>query len=223
MNYLGYAHQNWLKAVNRPAYIEYASGDPYAEVDKEHFLNVGHLIKVLWERKYQSKVPDALVIAGWYHDFDRIFPAQKIETQGVPLGEYESTKFLHSQNCANLFEEYNPQLPGKLISDVKYLIERHEFGGIKKNGEYEDRIDQFTGAYNLNLAADLLCESDGLSFFEVIIYSYLKWADSDRVDNKVRFSYNKLSPAGKELLGEMEFRDSEVKTLVKKIVLLKIL
>lgn len=219
MNYLEYTKNNLLAALNRPEYIEYAAGNPYAEVDSIHFLNVGDLVKQLWERKYHTQAPDAVVIAAWYHDFDRVFPDRKIDTKNAPRHLYEKVKEEHSRNCANIFEEWNPELPILLKQDIMYLIEKHEFGGVKKeNGSLEELIDKFTRTYNLNRAADDVCEADGLSFFAVIIHSYSKWADEDRVRKKIEFSFNKLSEVGKTMVREMHFKDRYVAELMKEAI-----
>ena len=201
---LEYAKRNLLAATTRPEYLEYIRGNSYAEADPEHFLNVADLAKQLWERKYHMPAPEGFVIAGWYHDFDRVFPEKMVDTRRAE--NYEDAKAEHSRNCAVIFEEHNPELPVALIGDVKFLIERHEFGGEKgQDGQLLERPDVFTRSYNLNLGAEELCEADGLSFFPVILPSYAAWAPQDRVRQKIAFSYRKLSEVGKSIVMEIQF------------------
>lgn len=220
MNFRQYAKDNLLRALDRPEYIQYATGNPYAEVDRDHFLNVGDLVDQLWHIKFNCPSPDAPVIAGWYHDFDRVFVEIRVATWDVDKNRYRDKKIEHSKNSALIFAEWNPLLPPPLMKDVQYLIEKAETGGEKtQDGRYIDILDSFTRSYNLNQAADIISEADGISFFKTIIYSYAKWASPERLENKVKFSFNKLSQEGKSIVRDIQFRDPLIRDLVRTLIL----
>lgn len=198
MNNLDYAETNFLKIIERPEYKEYVKNNPsYAENEIKHLIYVDKKIQELWYGHGQSiQTPDALKVAGWYHDCDRLFPERKVNTKEADVEEYKKLKGSHAENCTNIFEELLPNLPPKFVNDVKFLIKRHEIGGDRENGKLIEKTDEFTNKYNLNLAADILCEADGLAWFEVISPSYVKWAKPDRLKEKTKFSYKKLTDVG---------------------------
>jgi len=214
MDYLEYSKENLIATAENPEFKEYAKNNPYAEVELDHALDVSKLTGRLWSIKFRSIPPVALKIGGLWHDCDRFFLKEKVDTIKVPKEEYEATKMKHSKNCVRIFKRENPKLPFELKEDTSYMIERHEIGGDRFNDEYLETPDQFTNSYNLNVASDQLEESDGLSFFSVIIPSYAKWASKERVINKIRFSYNKLSPVGERMVREMKYGDKEIRDLV---------
>jgi hypothetical protein len=221
-NNLEYALGNFDDATSRQEYIEYATGNPYAKVDVEHFKEVAKLVEELWSKRFSSACPDALIIAGLYHDIDRVFPIEHsndssirttrrtIDTKSLSDAEYgtaELKKRVHPKNCAAIFEDYNQKLNTRLKEDVSYLIERHEIGGNKDaTGKSDILLDSLTKEYNLNAAADILCEADALVFFTLIIYSYAKDRSINRIQQKIRFSYNKLSDFGKQIARDLEYR-----------------
>jgi hypothetical protein len=214
MNYLRYAETNLRKIAESPAFIQHAKNNPYAEVEYAHALDVSKLTEELWLRKFEIKPPVALKIAGLSHDFDRFFPKESIDSSKSSGEEYKNSKLEHSKNSARIFRRENPKLPVELKDDVVHMIERHEIGGDKVNGRYVEILDRFTSNYNLNVSSDQLNEADGLSFFSVIIPSYRKWAPPERVINKIRFSFSKLSPVGQQMVREMEYSDEEIRNLI---------
>ena len=220
---LEYAMQNFLDATSRPEFIDYAKNNPYAEVEVEHHIEVSNLVQELWKRRFSSKCPEALVIAGLYHDIDRVFPAKHsndstirttrraIDTKNIPDSQYldsQEKKRVHPENCANIFQDYNPRLDTRLQEDITYLIEHHEVGGDKNGSNKLDLLlDSLSREYNLNAAADILCEADALVFFTLIIYSYAKDRPIERIQQKIRFSYDKLSDDGKAIVKEQSYKE----------------
>src|SRR3989338_2063636 len=226
MNWVDLAFQRFEQAVGRQEYLDYAEGNPYAEVDAQHFRDVGRLVVDLWGRKYDPACPIALVIAARYHDFDRVFPLghsvdlgirtkrRMIDTKSLPDSGYSDNHIktvVHPKNCAAIFRDYNPDFPQTLQRDVSFLIERHEVGAEIEGGKFVRGMDEFTGRFCLNQAADVLCEADGLSFFSVNIYSYVKGRAPGRVREKIRFSFSKLSAQGQDLARGMEYHSVEHK------------
>lgn len=225
MDYLDSAIINFEEAVGRKEYVDYARGNSYAEVDVEHFRDISRLVVNIWEKKYDAKCPTALVIAALYHDFDRVFPPdhstdliirterRMIDTKNRPDSTYtddEVKKIIHPQNCAAIFRDYNFDMPIELQNDVSYLIERHEVGADQnQDGSFVQKQDDFTSSYNLNQAADVLYESDGLGFFTLIINSYIKGRSEERVKQKIRFSFEKLSQEGKEIARSINYQSVE--------------
>lgn len=176
----------------------------------------------MWKRRFSSVCPEALIIAGLYHDFDRIFPKdhsndptirtirRAIDTKNIPNDRYLDSiekSQIHPENCAEIFQDYNPKLDSSLSDDISYLIKLHEVGGNRDgSSELDTLLDSFTREYNLNIAADILCEADALVFFTLIINSYAKDRPIERVQQKIRFSYAKLSSFGKGIVQEQQFK-----------------
>jgi hypothetical protein len=98
------------------------------------------------------------------------------------------------------------------------MIERHEIGGDKINDAYIETTDEFTKSFNLNVSSDQLMEADGISFFSVLLPVYMKWADPERVENKIRFSFDKLSPLGKKMIRRIDYTDQEVRDTVLAVI-----
>lgn len=212
-----YALQNFDDAISRDEYLKYASGEAYAEADRDHFQNIVQTVTDLWKARFEDECPLALKIAALYHDFDRVFPPEHsdnpnirterrmIDTKSVPTEFYgksdeEIKTVVHPRNCAAIFRDYNPRLAETLQSDISYIIERHEVGG-----DEGEKIDEYTGSYDLNKAADALCEADGISFFRVVLNSYVKGRTAERIRKKIRFSFRKLSPVGQKMVKKIDF------------------
>ncbi len=224
MDWTRLASERFEEVVGRQEYLDYAKGNPYAEVDAPHFRDVSRLAVDLWGRKYDLDCPIALPIAGLYHDFDRVFPPdhsadprirtkrRMIDTKSLPDSGYTEDQIkldLHPQNCAAIFRDYNPGIPLPLQMDISFLIARHERGAEMAGGKFFRRLDEFTGSYNLNRAANVLCEADGLGFFSLIVYSYVKGRSPERAREKIRLSFGKLSPQGQELARAMKYHPVE--------------
>ena len=216
MNFLEYSTEIFDRMTNRPEYIRYSSQNPRLRLDKEHCLNVSKLSGDIWTKKFDIDPPTALEISGLFHDCDRFFPDEIIDTQESAEG-YENLKLEHSKKCAKIFEREVPELPKELTSDVSYMIKRHEIGGEKKEGQYIENPDKFTGTYNLNVSTDQLTEADGVSFFSVILPEYVKWASQERVENKIKFSFEKLSPIGQEMVRNIQYNE-KIEKLVSPII-----
>lgn len=214
MDYFEYSKEHLMAIANRPEFLEHAKNNPKAEVELDHALDVDKLSRELWQRKIKTEPPTALEISALFHDCDRFFPKEMIDETEFPKEEYETAKIKHSENCSRIFRKENPKLPRGLKNDASYMIERHEIGGNKVDGQYVETIDMFTRSYNLNFSSDQLTEADGLSFFHTILPSYLKWADSERVARKIKFSFEKLSPEGKQIVRGMKYKDEEIRDVV---------
>lgn len=227
INNIESAKNNFLEAITRSEFVRYANNNPYAEQEQAHAEDVSLTVQRLWELKYSKECPKALIIAGLYHDFDRVFlkehsndpdiktDRRTVDTTSIKSAEYTVShvkKVLHPANCAAIFEDYNPKLVEELKSDISYLIKRHEIGGDRDEEDIlVDVMDSHTNSYDLGAAAEVLCEADGLSFFNVIIYSYINGRPMEKVKQKIKFSYEKLSKEGKQLVREAEYRTIEVK------------
>jgi len=76
------------------------------------------------------------------------------------------------------------------VQKVRLLVEKHEEGG-----------DEETAA---------LMEADSLAFFEYNIPFKLKRDGKEKIINKIRFMYLRLSERGKNLVKGMKFKSKEV-------------
>ncbi len=214
MGYFEYSKENLMAIANRSEFLEHAKNNPKAEVELDHALDVRDLTVELWQRKFETKTPLALEISGLFHDFDRFFPREMIDTTNITEEQYETAKLDHSKNSARIFRRESLELPSELKDDVSYMIERHEIGGDKIDGLYEEAADKFTKSYNLNVSSDQLEEADGLSFFRTILPSYRKWAPPEKVVKKIRFSFEKLPPEGKQIVRGMKYKNEEIRDVV---------
>lgn len=219
MDHLRYLKENLIAIATRPEFTRYAQENPfYAGSELEHALDVQKWSGELWREKFKAIPPTALEGAAEFHDCDRFYPKEKLDTSKVPKEQYETAKIQHSKNCARIFRRENPKLPRPLKNDISYMIERHEIGGDKINDAYIETIDEFTKSFNLNVSSDQLMEADGISFFSVLLPVYMKWADSERVANKIRFSFDKLSPLGKKMIRRIDYTDQEVRDTVLAVI-----
>lgn len=219
MDYLGYMEENLKAIAARKEFKRYAKENPfYAGHELEHALDVQKWSGGLWQERFEAIPPTALEGAAEFHDCDRFFLKEKLDTSKVPKEQYETAKIKHSKNCARIFRRENPKLPRPLKNDISYMIERHEVGGDKTNGAYIETADEFTKSFNLNVSSDQLTEADGISFFSVLLPDYMKWADSERVANKIRFSFDKLSPLGKKIVRRIDYTDKEVRDTVLAVI-----
>jgi len=214
MKYLEYAEANLRRIVESLEFKQYAQGNPYAEVDFAHVLNVSYITRELWLRRFRTKPPVAIKISGLFHDCDRFFPKERVDTSKASAEEYETKKLEHSKKCARIFQRENPDLPTRLKDDVVYMIERHEVGGDKINGRLIEVFDKFTSSFNLNVSSDILQEGDGMDFFFTILPKYIEWAPPERVREKIKFSYNKLSPIGQQMVKERKYTDEKIREII---------
>lgn len=220
MEVIEYAKANFLEAVDRPEFVSYATGNPDAEVEKDHAIDCGEIAERLWGMTFGTPCPEGVVIAGIYQDCDRWFPKdysndpriktqrRAIDTKNIPTENYDlvnrTKTIIHPQNCAAIFRDLNPDIPERLQRDISYLIEKHEIGGQRTPaGVHRELTDEHSGTYNLNAAADIVMRADGLSFFNVILPSYLRGRPRERVKQKIRFSYEKLSETERTLVKQM--------------------
>jgi hypothetical protein len=176
------------------------------------------LVDEIWNKRFNSDCPEALLIAALYHDVDRVFPIahsddpniktgrRMFDSRSIPDHLYGHKNGLkeqnHPTNCSEIFKDYNPDIPENLLSDIMFLIQRHESGGEDVSGS---RKDFETDSFLLADAADVLKEADGLSFFDVILPSYVKDKPKERVLRKIDYSHRKLSSEGVEIVSEMDF------------------
>ena len=214
MKHLGYAEANLRRIVESLEFKQYAQGNPYAEVEFAHALSVSYLSRELWLRRFGKKPPLALKISGLFHDCDRFFPKERVDTSKTSAEEYEAKKLEHSKNCSRIFQRENPGLPVVLRDDVAYMIERHEIGGDKINGRLVEVSDKFTSSFNLNVSSDILQDCDGMDFFFTILPKYVEWPSPERVREKIKFSYNKLSPIGQQMVRERKYNDDKIREII---------
>ncbi len=215
MQYLDHAMRQFLDHIDRPEFVAYAAGNHYAELERAHAIDCMEIVDKLWIMQYPTETPDAVKIAGLYQDCDRWFPKDHsndpviktarrvLDTNDIPSELYNTPSNLvknvfHPRNCAQIFNDLNEAVPNLLKMDVMYLIELHEVGGIKGVEGNLMRLDAYTRAFNLNDAADLVRAADGLSFFNVILPSYLLGKELAKVEAKIAFSYAKLPVIQKE-------------------------
>lgn len=165
MDYLSYMTENLKAIAVRPEFKRYAQENPsYAGHELEHALDVQKWSGELWRERFGAMPPIALEGAAEFHDCDRFYPKEKVDTSKVPKEQYEAEKIKHSKNCARIFRRENPKLPRSLENDISYMIERHEIGGDKINDAYVETTDEFTKSFNLNVSSNQLAEADGISF-----------------------------------------------------------
>lgn len=149
-----------------------------------------------WTLKLKPDADEALQIAALSHDIDRAVTGitEKDLKDYSQIDEFKKEHSLRSANIiSEILKKYN--YPQDIIDKVKYLVERHEFGG-----DYE---------------SDILKDADSIAYFDYNIPSYLKRNGRERTISKIQFMYNRLSSAAKKLANQIKFTDKEIEKLVK--------
>lgn len=152
-----------------------------------------------WVLKLKPDADEALQIAALSHDIDRAITGIT-EKDLKDYSKIDEFKKEHSIRSANIIGEIlkKHDYPKTIISEVKRLVENHEFGG--------------------NYEAEILKDADSIAYFDYNIPSYLKRNGRERTKNKIQFMYNRLSNDAKKLVDQIKFSDKEIEELVQEAI-----
>jgi len=154
---------------------------------------------------------ELLRCAGHLHDSDRSFPSTMIggeeKVRHDPEG-YRLYKEKHAENSALMAREIAESV-GKdgysfipdFITDIQYLILRHEKGGASGSRDTVVNASAVDASVNLDRLTDILTDSDSLAYFAANILT--NWEESDRsetaLSNKVHFMYDRMTETAQEV------------------------
>ena len=160
-----------------------------------------------WASKL-SGVYDSVIISAAAHDWDRAFPEIRVPySDSKDPSLYWDYKIMHSINTANIFHsKFNQHLEPSLMSDVVYLIKRHEIGGKKANGSLIYTPDNFSNSFNLEEAAENLKIADSVGGFLALIDKgpLLSARGKDYVLKKMDFYYGRASDTAKTIIDKLQ-------------------
>ena len=172
---------------------------------------------------YSGYATELLRAAGHFHDADRSFPLRMIQgEEGVrhDAEAYSKYKKLHAINSAKRARELVQRAEGdnffsseSFISDLEYLITRHELGGEKHNGINLKKNSEFDVNVNLNDLTDILTNSDSIAYFDANILT--NWEECGKnptlLGNKVHFMYDRMTAeAQKELRNSIIYSENHI-------------
>ncbi len=153
-----------------------------------------------WAMQIKPSADEALKIAAIAHDIDRAITGIT-EKDLDNYSKIDKFKQEHADRSAQFISEIlqNHQYPIEIIEKVRHLVSRHETGGDEES--------------------NVLMSADSLAYFEYNIPSYLNRYGEERTKEKIKFMYNRLAPAAKELIGAINFPDKYISSLVKKSII----
>jgi hypothetical protein len=212
MEYLNEAARSIIDYATRKPFLWHSKDNPYLLMQVTHSKDVLSNAEQIWSRKWGTEAPEALRIAAIYHDIDRFYPEghpaaldTSIDRKDVSAHRMLRT-VIHPANAAMIFSDEFRYFPNDLKEDIAYLIHRHEKGGRKdENGRNIFRPDSFTESYNLNEAASVIAESDGISFFNIMYAPYAAGRSPARVKSAIELNLEKLSLKEREKIRDRDF------------------
>ncbi|MDP2749979.1 MAG: DUF4202 family protein [Nanoarchaeota archaeon] len=149
--------------------------------------------------KLKPDADEALKIAALAHDIERAVTGitEKDLKDYSKIDEFKKEHSIRSSKIISDLMKSNGY-DNKVIERVKYLVDNHEFGG--------------------KLDAEILKDADSLAFFDYNIPSVFKRNGRERVIEKIKFMYRRLSSKSRKLVDGMKFKDKEISLLVKEAV-----
>jgi hypothetical protein len=152
--------------------------------------------------------------AGHLHDSDRSFPKTMIRGEEDVRHDpeaYAEYKERHAENSAVMAKHLTAAAadagffsPPGFITDIQYLILRHEKGGVSGNKSTIINASAVDNSVDLDMLTDFLTDSDSLSYFDTNILT--NWEESDRsetaLSNKVHFMYDRMTESAQNVFNE---------------------
>jgi len=155
-----------------------------------------HSINTLeWLLKLMPVADESLKIAALGHDIERAIEKRKVRRQDYK--DYDAFKDAHALNSANVLTEIMQacDIDKKMIDEVFFLVRHHEIGGT-------DRVD-------------LLKDADSISYFEVNLPLYFVRNTLKETKRRCLWGYKRLSYQGKKIVTELNYKNKEIKSLLK--------
>jgi hypothetical protein len=153
-----------------------------------------------WVLRLKPDADQALQIAALAHDIERgtITPEQsKIKED---FSRYDEIKKIHGKLSADiicdLLKKHGFDKP--FIERVGHLVELHEFGG-----------DEDT---------DILKDADSIAFFEENIGGYLPKFGEEKLRNKIKFMFDRMSEKAKNIVKNFKYDNPKLNKIFKEVV-----
>ena len=152
-----------------------------------------------WVLKLKPEADMALQIAALGHDIERSESERKIRREDYI--DYDEFKKVHSQKSAKILHEilllYSID---KTIRDkVTNLVILHETGG--------------------NSEANILKDSDGISFFDVSLPFYFQRNSEKETALRMRWGYQRLSKCARSIVRNISYDNTKLAALFQKVIL----
>lgn len=178
-------------------------------------------VKIGKQSGYSGYALELLRCAAHMHDSDRSFPKTMVggeqEVRHDPEG-YREYKRRHAENSVlmakQLAESANRdgfQSPDEYLKDVRYLILRHEIGGIRDGNGENPNTSAVDPSLDIDRLTDIVTDADSLSYFEANILT--NWEESFRnvaaLTNKVHFMYDRMSKEAQSVFKETVLNSRE--------------
>jgi len=151
-----------------------------------------------WLLKLKPDADEALQITALGHDIERALEKHKVRR--ADFQGYDEFKAAHAHNSAEILMDVMTEcsMPEQIIMDVYRLVCRHETGGDPR--------------------ADLIKDSDSLSFFEVNLPRYFERNSFEETRRRCIWSYKRLSERMKPHVLNISYGNSEIGCLVKQAI-----
>jgi len=153
-----------------------------------------------WVMKLKPDADISLQIAALAHDIERGLKSS-LDKSSKKFDNYKDYKKIHSEKSAkiivDLLNKHNYEKD--VISKVKELVLKHEFGG--------------------DFESDILKDADSISFFEENLELYFIEFGEDKTRKKINFMFGRISPKGQELVKELNFKNERLNLIFKEEIL----
>ena len=148
-----------------------------------------------WVLRLKPDADEALQIAALGHDIERAIEERKVRR--VDYKDYDDFKDAHASNSAKILAEIMRacSISRKLANDSFYLVCHHETGATRH--------------------ADILRDADSISFFHVNLPYYFIRNSVEETKRRYLWGYRRLPDNLKGLVGEFNYQNRELASLIK--------
>jgi hypothetical protein len=148
-----------------------------------------------WVLRLKPDADEALQIAALGHDIERAIEERKVRR--VDYKDYDDFKDAHASNSAKILEEImrGCSISRKLANDSFFLVCHHETGATRH--------------------ADILRDADSISFFHVNLPYYFIRNSVEETKRRYLWGYRRLPDNLKGLVGEFNYQNRELASLIK--------
>lgn len=151
-----------------------------------------------WLLKLEAHAGPALQIAALGHDIERAIADRKVLRKDYP--DYDAFKAAHARNSAEILKEImqDYDVHQDVAKEVYRLVLSHETGG--------------------DLAADLLKDADGISFFEINLPLYFERNGWEETRRRSIWGYKRLSKNMRQFVRNIAHQNERLDSLLKEVV-----
>jgi hypothetical protein len=157
-------------------------GKPLVRADFDHARDVWQ-----WTLRLEPRATFELQVAALFHDVERLESEADARIEDL-APDYQAFKDAHAKGSARILRAVlEPLLEGATIDRIVTLVEGHE----RRSDDPDAR---------------LLGEADALSFFSVNACGYARYFGEAQTRRKIAWTYARLGPRGRGLLGAIRLR-----------------